>query len=108
VDVFDAAAQVLEHDAARGFLAIGDAAAAYDPLSSSGITKGFSDGVAGVDALALACAGDEHVLVEHRRRQYRDFEAHRSRQDDFYRAETRWPASPFWRFRHEGLLRRAS
>ena len=108
VDVFDAAAQVLEHEAPPGFLAVGDAAAAYDPLSSSGITKGFCDGFAGADALALACDGDERALAEHRSKQHRDFEAHRARQNDFYRAETRWPASPFWRSRHEGLLRRAS
>jgi len=108
VDVFDAAAQVLEHDAPRGFLAVGDAAAAYDPLSSSGITKGFCDGFAGADALAQSWAGDPHAVIEHRRTQHRDFEAHRVRQNDFYRAETRWLASPFWRSRHEDLLRRAS
>jgi flavin-dependent dehydrogenase len=108
VDVFDAAAQVLEHDAPRGFLAVGDAAAAYDPLSSSGITKGFCDGFAGADALAQSWAGDPNAVIEHRNTQQRDFEAHRVRQNDFYRAETRWPASPFWRSRHEGLLRRAS
>ena len=108
VDVFDAAAQVLEHDAPRGFLAVGDAAAAYDPLSSSGISKGFCDGFAGADALAKSWAGDPQAVVEHRNMQQRDFEAHRVRQNEFYRAETRWPASPFWRSRHEGLLRRAS
>jgi 2-polyprenyl-6-methoxyphenol hydroxylase-like FAD-dependent oxidoreductase len=102
VEVFDAAAQVLEHDAPPGFLAVGDAAAAYAPLSSWGITKGFSDGIAGADALALAHAGESRALAEHRKTQRRDFEMHRVRQSDFYRAETRWPASPFWRSRHGG------
>jgi hypothetical protein len=58
--------------------------------------------------LARSWTGDPHAVVEHRSTQHRDFEAHRVRQNDFYRAETRWPTSPFWRSRHEGLLRRAS
>lgn len=108
VEVFDAAAQVLEHDPPNGFLAVGDAAAAYDPLSSWGITKGFSDGIAGADALARARAGDSEALAEHRNTQLRDFENHRVRQSDFYRGETRWPDSPFWRSRHGGSQHHAS
>ena len=40
VDVFDASAQVLKHETPRGFLAVGDAAAACDPLSSWGYREG--------------------------------------------------------------------
>lgn len=105
VDVFDAAAQVLEleHDASSGILVVGDAAAAYDPLSSWGITKGFCDGFAGADALARARGGDVNALAEHRKTQRRDFDAHRVRQSNFYCAETRWPASPFWKSRQGAL-----
>lgn len=108
VAVFDAAAQVLEHDAPPRFLAVGDAAAAWDPLSSWGITKGLCDGFAGADALARECAGDVHALAEHRTTQHREFENHRARQSNFYRAETRWPASPFWRSRQGGSESRES
>lgn len=99
VQVFDAAAQVLHHSAPAGFVTVGDAAAAYDPLSSWGIAKGLRDGVAGADALARERDGDVHALAEHRTTQHRDFEEHRVRQSNFYRAETRWTASPFWRVR---------
>jgi len=99
VDVFDASAQVLEHDAPRGFLAVGDAAAAYDPLSSWGIAKGLRDGTAGAEALIREREGDANAVARHRNAQQRDFETHRARQSDFYRAETRWPTSPFWRSR---------
>jgi flavin-dependent dehydrogenase len=108
VEVHDAAAQLLEHGASEGVLAVGDAAAAYDPLSSWGITKGFCDGIAGADALRRARAADPQALDDHRRTQRRDFEAHRGRQSDFYRGETRWPASSFWRSRQAGALQRAS
>jgi flavin-dependent dehydrogenase len=101
LDVFDAATQVLECDPHDGFLAVGDAASAYDPLSSWGITKGLCDGHAGAEALARQRDGDADAVAEHRSRQRRDFEAHRSRQMDFYGAETRWPQSPFWRARQK-------
>jgi len=108
VEVFDAAAQVSEHDAPPGFLAVGDAAAAYDPLSSWGIAKGLCDGLAGAAALARELAGDVDALAGHRNTQRRDFENHRARQSNFYRAETRWPASPFWRSRQDEWQQRMS
>jgi hypothetical protein len=99
VDVFDASAQVLEHDPPHGFLAVGDASAAYDPLSSWGIAKGLRDGTAGAEALIREREGDASAVARYRNAQHRDFETHRARQSDFYRAETRWPTSPFWRSR---------
>jgi flavin-dependent dehydrogenase len=99
---FDAATQVLEpaeHAEHADFLAVGDAASAYDPLSSWGITKGICDGHAGARALARERSGEPGAVADHQASQRRDFESHRSRQLDFYRAETRWPASPFWRSR---------
>jgi flavin-dependent dehydrogenase len=106
VQVFDAAAQVLQHDAPAGLVAVGDAAAAFDPLSSWGIAKGLRDGIAGAEALARERSGDTQALAEHRNSQHRDFEEHRARQSNFYRAETRWADSPFWRVRQgEAALR---
>ncbi len=108
LQVVDAATQVLECDARDGFLAVGDAAAAYDPLSSWGITKGVCDGLAGAEALVRARHGDGTAAAAHRSRQRHDFETHRAVQREFYRAETRWPASPFWRSRRSVRELRAS
>lgn len=103
VRAFDAATQRLDFEAPPGFLAVGDAATAYDPLSSWGITKGIRDGRAGADALARAHGGDPDAITGHRAQRRIEFERYRSRQADFYRAEARWPASPFWRARGRGL-----
>lgn len=99
VELFDACAQHLEHQAPAGFVAVGDAAAAFDPLSSWGITKGLRDGRDGALALEREHAGDPTALDAHRRAQRRAFDDHRTRQQEFYRAEQRWPTSPFWRAR---------
>ncbi len=97
VEAFDAATQWLDYDPQAGFLAVGDAAAAYDPLSSWGITKALCDGAAGADALAQAYGGAPRALEAHRDEQLRAFRAHCARQQSFYAAETRWSAAPFWR-----------
>lgn len=99
LEALDAATQVLEYQACGNFLAVGDAAVAFDPLSSWGITKGLCDGHAGAEALARERDGQAGAVAVHRQAQRQDFATYRSRQLDFYRAERRWPASPFWRSR---------
>lgn len=101
VDAFDAAAQAGDPaDPGPGFLAVGDAAAAWDPLSSWGITKGLRDGFLGAAALAEAHAGNGGAVEAHRRRRRMEFAAHLARRASFYGSETRWTAAPFWRARH--------
>jgi 2-polyprenyl-6-methoxyphenol hydroxylase-like FAD-dependent oxidoreductase len=105
VQTFDAATQVIDFDAPADLLAVGDAAAAWDPLSSWGITKGLCDGHAGARALARERDGEAGSVERHRATQQQDFESYRSRQLDFYRAETRWSALPFWRARQHDSRR---
>jgi len=102
LDAFDAAAQAVDGvEAGPGFLAVGDAAAAWDPLSSWGIAKGLCDGVAGAGALALARGGDTGAVEAHGLRQREEFAAHLARRASFYGSETRWTSAPFWRARHQ-------
>ena len=82
-----------------GWFAVGDAAAAFDPLSSYGIGSALGTGFYAAQAIASAWAGDEaacdayQALIERRYQVYLD--ALRER----YRAVTRWPGAPFWRRR---------
>lgn len=101
--VFDAASQWLEPLAATGFIAAGDSAAAYDPLSSWGIAKGIEDGDAAARALGRAAAGEADALVAHASRRSASFARHCERRRAVYAAEARWPASPFWRARRGAI-----
>jgi flavin-dependent dehydrogenase len=91
----------LDHGGAPGrWLAVGDAALAVDPLSSSGIEWALTSGHVG--GLAIA-----HWLNGHREpaQDYRAWIAHVYRRywqerTEWYRVENRWPDSPFWRRRH--------
>jgi flavin-dependent dehydrogenase len=77
------------------WLAVGDAAAAYDPLSSHGILKALRSGLRAAAALEEGGAG----LVEYARWCARGFERYLWMRRQHYRREGRWPASTFWRRR---------
>ncbi len=82
------------------WLAVGDAASAYDPVSAQGIVKALSDGEAAAKAIAgfLAGAGEAPLLayqdaVFARFRDYLRLRGH------LYGLERRWPEAAFWRSR---------
>ena len=97
--------------AGDGWVAAGDAAAAFDPISSLGIGFSLRSGmeaarvgsVAGEDAAGPVAA----AYVESIARIYADY---RTRLRGIYQREGRWPHAPFWS-RRRGLpqtVRRAS
>lgn len=100
IDAFDAATQMLEPREMPGFLAAGDSAAAYDPLSSWGIAKGVGDGQAAADALLRAGSGEAAALACHRNATLGAFAQHLKLRAEVYGLERRWPAVAFWAARH--------
>lgn len=82
-----------------GWLAVGDAAAAYDPLSSQGIVTALSGGELAARAAAHLLGGDSQALERYRRAVERAFGIYLHNRSVFYRAEQRWSAFEFWRRR---------
>ncbi|MFD6361035.1 tryptophan 7-halogenase [Streptomyces roseolus] len=85
----------------RGWIAAGDAALAFDPLSSQGILTALHSGARAGIAVALCLAGapPRPVLAS-----YTDFldgvaVAYVRHHAEAYATETRWPALPFWQRR---------
>ena len=99
VNVFDASTQSLDYMDIDNFLAVGDAANAFDPLSSWGITKGMLDGFEGAHALERQLDGEQTATQNHRSKQRQDYQQYRENRTKIYSAEQRWPDSPFWRAR---------
>jgi flavin-dependent dehydrogenase len=88
--------------AGDGWLALGDAAAAYDPLSSHGIGSAMGSGFYGGQAAADLLAG----RAEEARQAYLEvmqnsYGAYLDLQRRCYAQERRWPDAPFWRRRHD-------
>lgn len=95
--VRSAPSALLDPAAGGDWLAVGDAASMYDPLSAQGIYKALSDGLRAADALAggpAALAGYAAAVAE-------SFEDFRTNRAYFYGLVDRWPQSAFWRRRRE-------
>lgn len=84
----------------RGWVAVGDAAAAYDPLSSQGLLKAMESGYTAARAVDRYMAGDRTAVEEYHQYMDAGFREYVESRAAYYRRETRWPDSPFWKRRH--------
>ena len=99
--VRSARSQRLEPLCGPGWLAVGDAAMAFDPLASQGIAKALDHGTRAAASIATYLSGDA-VSVERLALQLnQEYAAYRDTRASYYRIEMRWPASVFWKRRHE-------
>ncbi|QGZ37781.1 flavin-dependent dehydrogenase [Pseudoduganella flava] len=89
----------LEQPAGDGWLAVGDAALAFDPLSSQGLFNALYTGLAGAEALHRHLQGDLAALPQYADELARVQRTYAARLDACYAHERRWPDSAFWRRR---------
>jgi flavin-dependent dehydrogenase len=87
---------MLDRVTGESWLAAGDAASAFDPLSSMGILKGLRNGVAAAGALARSLAGEEHALAAYAREVEGEFTRYLRDRHQVYARERRWADAPFW------------
>lgn len=89
--------------AGAGWLAVGDAAASYDPLSSQGITVALSSGIEAAEAIAIhlgaRASGGAGALSNYDHRRRRDFFDYLVLRAGYYALEKRFAYSEFWRRR---------
>ncbi|HET9659817.1 MAG TPA: FAD-dependent oxidoreductase [Thermomicrobiales bacterium] len=93
IDIFPAGSSLLTQPT-------GDAAAAYDPLSSHGIGSALASGRSAARALAATLAGDPTAFPTYRDRLLAAYTHYLCTRHAYYADEPRWPTSPFWRRRH--------
>jgi 2-polyprenyl-6-methoxyphenol hydroxylase-like FAD-dependent oxidoreductase len=82
------------------WVAVGDAASSWDPLSSAGILKALRTGKLGAFALLDAIRGVEGGPEKYRRIISAEYARYRQDRREVYRMEQRWSRSPFWQRRH--------
>ena len=78
------------------WLAVGDAAYAYDPISSFGITSALASGYYAGHALADHLSGKPGALEVYRYIMENSFQAYLQKLAHQYGQEQRWPTSPYW------------
>lgn len=98
-----AASQRLECVAGEDWLAVGDAASTFDPLSSQGIIKGLHSGICAARSICRYLRGHKAALVEYANFIDREYSKYLDARSAYYRLEQRWPDSAFWQQRQETI-----
>jgi flavin-dependent dehydrogenase len=94
----------LEPAAGDYWLAVGDAASRFDPLSSQGIVKALRSGIFASYVIGdLLVRKDDAGLRRYRRFVMEEFKSYTEVRAKYYLEEQRWPASEFWRRRHASI-----
>lgn len=82
--------------AGEAWLAVGDSAASYDPLSGMGIFKALRQGTNAAIAVDAYLQGDASLLPQYAALVRAEFDAYVHRRRAHYAAETRWTGQQFW------------
>ena len=83
---------VLRHSSGENWLAVGDAASAYDPLSSRGVYNALTSGLQAGDAiLRHACGDDPGAITGYEGWTHARFGAYLKQRAFHYGREKRWP-----------------
>ena len=93
----------LERMVGDAWLAVGDAATTFDPLSSLGIFKGLQSGILASYAIGDYFKGSSASLEKYEAILAREFEEYLSTRTEYYRQERRWESSPFWQRRYDQI-----
>lgn len=92
---------VLDRPAGPHWLAAGDAASSFDPLSGQGIYKALSNGWEAAGTIRAYLGGDETAIERYADGIRRSFDTFLAQRDAFYAQERRWPEAAFWARRRD-------
>lgn len=102
--VSPAGSYIMSKRCGNNWLAIGDAAMAYDPLSSMGILKALHDGVDAANAIQQHVTGNGNAVNDFAEKQQVQFNKYLHMRKYYYGLETRWKDARFWKRRHRAKL----
>ena len=96
VESFACSSSRLDQVSGEGWLAVGDAAATFDPLSSLGVVHALVSARQGCNTIANFLSGTSEWSREYDIESRRIFDAYQTTRASHYALERRWPRSPFW------------
>jgi len=98
--VVSANSSCLNQTTGKNWLAVGDAAMAFDPLSSQGVYKALETGLQVSEAIRDRLSGDAEALLKYAAQLKEHFGRYLVIRAYYYSQERRWPDSLFWKRRH--------
>ena len=97
--------QRLEKVIGEAWLAVGDTAATFDPLSSNGILTAISDGISASDTIRKYLMGKDNTLEEYNKKIITNFMDYLKKRYYYYNLEKRWSNNAFWKQNQELFLK---
>jgi flavin-dependent dehydrogenase len=85
----------------RNWIAVGDSAMAFDPLSGQGIYTAMKFGLEAAHAIGGFFSNKTELLAAYAADLSAEFDRYMLQRFSYYSLETRWAAKDFWRRRHE-------
>lgn len=104
IHIMPAGTSYLEIPYGKKWLAVGDAAYSYDPISSYGITSALASGYYGGHAIADMFSGKENALNAYRFVIEKAFINYKQKLKTHYLTEKRWEDSLYWKKRTENYI----
>lgn len=89
--------------AGDNWLATGDAAMTFDPLSSQGILKAITSGLRSAQAIIDLLAGNESAFAAYNAALEAEFDRYSGECHSYYAQVRRWPDSLYWQRRQEQI-----
>ena len=96
---YPVASGILDRVEGDGWIAVGDAASAYDPIASQGIYKALADSADAATTIAAAVRGGQAPPWRYGERVAARFDDYLANRAHLYALERRWADRPFWRER---------
>ncbi len=99
----DAGVSRLKKTSGHHWLAVGDAALAFDPLSSQGIFFALYSGIKAAEVILGSLQNPNHrsaILQDYEAKIDQVFAANKRARMHFYHSENRFPDQPYWQERH--------
>lgn len=94
----DANSSIANYLSGENWLAVGDAALSFDPLSSHGIANAIYTVREASDAIeSYILTGDRKKFVTYSKTLFSIFDSYYMVKNELYRAESRWMESSFWK-----------
>jgi flavin-dependent dehydrogenase len=102
--VISANSSCLDKSVGKNWLAVGDAAMAFDPLSSQGVYKALETGFQAAEAVRHRLSGDAEAFPKYAAQLEENFDRYLALKRYYYGRERRWPDSLFWKRRHAARI----
>jgi flavin-dependent dehydrogenase len=104
LEVFSAISCIRDKAVGSNWVAVGDSARSFDPLSGQGLWTAMKSAIDASQVINRFFLGDVDSIPQYEQANRKAFNQYIEARNSFYAVERRWPHSKFWTRRHQADL----